>query len=329
MKSPFTGKEMKLLYEKSTWKFRGEAYEYMHASWLCSDTGERFTTDELDNASYLQVTNQYRAKYGVPFTDEIISLRRKYGLSAARMSAILGFGINQWRSYEDGEVPSVSNGRMIRSIMNPSVFLNVIDSAKHVLGESDYKKIYSKVKSEVGNEENSSIDIYNKSRLFVCERGVDNGYGIISVEKLKDVILYILQINGEVFCTKMNKLLFYIDFLSYRQTGMSLTGLSYRALPYGPVPERWDRIYSFFDEIVMEPRIIGTREGMVIMHVKNIDNTCLSDDQKGIISSVCERFNNCSSADISHISHLEDAWLNCQAENLRIPYKYAFTLLAI
>jgi hypothetical protein len=140
MKSPFTGKDMKLLYEKSTWKFRGEAYEYMHASWLCSDTGERFTTDELDNASYLQVTNQYRAKYGVPFTDEIISLRRKYGLPAAKMSAILGFGINQWRSYEDGEVPSVSNGRMIRSIMNPSVFLNVIDSAKHVLGESDYKR---------------------------------------------------------------------------------------------------------------------------------------------------------------------------------------------
>jgi hypothetical protein len=74
MKSPFTGKEMELTYEKSTWKFRGEAYEYMRASWLCTDTGERFTTDEMDDAGYLQVTNQYRSKYGIPYVDEIVEI---------------------------------------------------------------------------------------------------------------------------------------------------------------------------------------------------------------------------------------------------------------
>ena len=42
MKSPFTGKEMKKVYEKRTWNFRGEMYEYTHASWLCEDTGEMF-----------------------------------------------------------------------------------------------------------------------------------------------------------------------------------------------------------------------------------------------------------------------------------------------
>jgi DNA-binding transcriptional regulator YiaG len=141
MRSPFTDKEMKLEYEKRTWKFRGEEYDYIHTSWLCEDTGERFTTDDTDTAGFIQVTNQYRTKYGIPFTDEIVAVRKKYNISASKMSLILGFGTNQWRHYEAGEVPSVSNGRMIRSIMNPDVFIDMVHSSKHILQPKDYEKI--------------------------------------------------------------------------------------------------------------------------------------------------------------------------------------------
>ena len=129
MKSPFTGKEMKRVYEKRTWNFRGEQYEYEHIAWLCEDSGEQFTDDESDTAGFVQVTNQYRAKYGIPYTDEIIAVRQRYGISAAKMSLILGIGVNQYRLYEQGEVPSVSNGRMIRSIMNPKVMLETMIAA--------------------------------------------------------------------------------------------------------------------------------------------------------------------------------------------------------
>lgn len=329
MKSPFTGKEMKMTYENSTWKFRGEVYEYVRASWLCTDTGERFTTDELDDTGYLQVTNQYRAKYGIPYVDEIVEIRSRYGLSAAKMASILGFGTNQWRAYEDGEVPSVSNGRMIRSIMDPSVFLTILHSARHVLSDNDFRKINSKVESLMTTDRGEKLALYDQKRLFVCERGRGNGYGAISVEKLKSVVLAVLDQCGEVFCTKMNKLLFYIDFVSYRRYGISVTGLSYRALPYGPVPERWDRIYSCFDEIVLEPRSVGGREGLAIVPVENSGVSLLSSNQLEVISLVCERFKDCSAADISRVSHQEDAWLDCQAERLRIPYEYAFSLKAV
>ena len=329
MKSPFTGKDMELMYEKRTWKFRGEVYEYMHASWLCADTGERFTTDETDDAGYRQVTNQYRAKYGIPYTDEIIALRSRYGLSAAKMSLILGFGVNQWRAYEDEEVPSVSNGRMIRSIADPAVFLNILDSAKHVLGESEYKKIALRVQKIAETRQGSSYEVYEHDRLFMCERGIENGYGITSVERLKSVILTTLSQCGEVFCTKMNKLLFYIDFLSYRKNAKSLTGLTYKALPYGPVPERWDRIYGCFDEIVLEPRIIGDKEGLVIVPTVAPDLTLLSAEDQAIISYICTCFKDCSAADISRISHEEVAWQECSSNRLRIPYSYAFQLKAV
>ena len=43
---------------------------------------------------------------------------------------ILGFGTNQYRLYEMGEVPSESNGKMIRSAMNPQVFLDLVRSTR-------------------------------------------------------------------------------------------------------------------------------------------------------------------------------------------------------
>ena len=153
MKSPFTGKEMKRVYEKRTWNYRGEQYEYEHIAWLCDDSGEQFTDDESDTAGFVQVTNQYRAKYDIPYTDEIIAVRQRYGISAAKMSLILGIGINQYRLYEQGEVPSVSNGRMIRSIMNPKVMLEMVENSKNELSASEYEKITSKVQTIIASSE--------------------------------------------------------------------------------------------------------------------------------------------------------------------------------
>ena len=184
MKSPFTGKEMKRVYEKRTWNFRGEQYEYKHIAWLCEDSGEQFTDDESDTAGFVQVTNQYRAKYGIPYTDEIIAVRQRYGISAAKMSLILGIGINQYRLYEQGEVPSVSNGRMIRSIMNPKVMLEMVESSKNELSVSEYEKIISKVQTIIASSETYKMEQYETRRIFTTPRGVDNGYAQLSLNRL-------------------------------------------------------------------------------------------------------------------------------------------------
>ena len=329
MKSPFTGKEMKMVCEKRTWKFRGEQYEYVHTAWLCEDSGELFTTDETDDVGYMQVTNQYRTRYGVPFTDEIIAVREKYGVSAAKMAMILGIGINQWRLYEGGEVPSVSNGRMIRSIVKPEIFLEYVHSSKHLLGDLEYKKLVERVMGLVGDSGKKGIERYAHSRVFASERGSDNGYGKQSLEHLKNVLLYIIERCGDVFQTKMNKLLFYADFVSYRKYGLSISGLSYKALDYGPVPERWDRIYSQFDEIIQVPRIVGEREGVALITSIPSDRTALTCQELAVLDEVCDRFMNSSSAEISRISHQEEAWLKCRESQGLISFDYAFLLKAL
>ena len=117
-----TGKPLRVIYEPDTIKFRGEDFDCMYISFRDDELDEGYTTTESDSVWWNQVTNQYREKHGIPYQDEIIALRERYGVSAAKMSVILGFGANQYRLYEDGEVPSESNGKMIRSAMNPRVF---------------------------------------------------------------------------------------------------------------------------------------------------------------------------------------------------------------
>jgi hypothetical protein len=58
-------------------------------------------------------------------------------------------------------------------------------------------------------------------------------------EKLRELILYIARRSegDESFGkTKLNKILFYADFIAYAQTGQSITGQQYRKLEHGPAP---------------------------------------------------------------------------------------------
>ena len=329
MKSPFTGKEMKRVYEKRTWNFRGEQYEYEHIAWLCEDSGEQFTDDESDTAGFVQVTNQYRAKYGIPYTDEIIAVRQRYGISAAKMSLILGIGINQYRLYEQGEVPSVSNGRMIRSIMNPKVMLEMVESSKNELSVSEYEKIISKVQAIIASSETYKMEQYETRRIFTTPRGVDNGYAQLSLNRLKNIMLYILNRCDEVWCTKMNKLLFYTDFMSYRERGMAMTGLSYRAIDFGPVPERWDRVYSEFPEVRQELRQVGDFVGSVLIASAEADNTMFTDAELKVLDAICTHFGKMTSREISRISHDEEAWLNHHNKHDHIPFDDAYMIKAI
>jgi len=109
-----------------------------------------------------------------------------------------------------------------------------------------------------------------------------------------------------------------------------MSGLSYRAIDFGPVPDRWDRVYSGFDEIHQEPRLVGEEyEGNVLVANASVDDSILSDEEKGIIHIVCEQFKMCSSREISSISHEEPAWQKYHAMRSRIPYTEAFTLKAL
>ena len=145
MTSPFTGGEVRLCEEPRSMTYRKEQYNYIHRHYQCVDTGMYFTDTELDTENLEQVHAQYREKYGIPAPAEIAQTRQKYGLSASKISLVLGLGVNQYRLYEAGEMPSEAIGKMLKSIQTPMVFYGYVENARKQMSQEDYTKMFQKV----------------------------------------------------------------------------------------------------------------------------------------------------------------------------------------
>lgn len=301
--------------ELRTTTFRKEEYTYVHTGIIDAD-GEMWTTTELDEANIFQVYNQYRVRHGIPFPDEIAGLRKHYGLSAAGMARILGFGVNQYRMYEEGEVPSVSNARTIIAAREKEVFMSFIEASKADMSEQEYMRVKSKANADAGD--------YRPS----CQPSSEySGYRSLSVDKVSNVARLIISKIGQTFVTKMNKLLFYADFIHYRRHGYGITGLHYRALQYGPVPESWGTLYGSLRGVDMEEFVYPSgQSGVRLESASAPDKDGLTESETETVERVCSLFANMSAGDISATSHLEKAWIDNHNTASTISYQDAFAL---
>lgn len=328
MKSPFTGGETLLITETRTAVFRKEEYEYTHLCYKCIDTQETFTTTQVDTFNTSQIYNSYRSAHSIPYPDEIKGMRCRYMLSALKMSKILGFGDNQYRLYENGEIPNIANGRVLKAIQNPKTFGAFVDAAKGILSDEEYIKIKKRLEECY---EQSSIDTLIRQLVFGDNtRSRYNGYAMPSMGKLKNVMLFFIEKFKGVYITQMNKLLFYTDFLAYREIGQGITGLSFKAIQYGPVPNRWDRAYSLIDDIYqIEVENKNGSIGNKLVSEMPCDISSFTGEQLAVLEKVYNTFANDSSTSISDKSHREPAWINNQDTHSFIDFKYAFSLKAI
>lgn len=166
MKSMLTGGEASLIREKDSLEYRGETFEYNHESILDHETQIRYTTTELDGENMERIYVQYRAKHNIPSPKELTEIREMYGLSAAKMSEILGIGTNQYRLYEDGVMPSEAIGKMLRSIQTPAVFLGYVEGCKNQMSEEDYNKLCQKIQKHLIQDLKKSNSISWFRELF-------------------------------------------------------------------------------------------------------------------------------------------------------------------
>jgi hypothetical protein len=63
MKSPLSGKEMKLMSEQSTLDYKGKTYDVTHHFYLCELSNEQFTTTELDEMNLLELNKQVQLNF--------------------------------------------------------------------------------------------------------------------------------------------------------------------------------------------------------------------------------------------------------------------------
>lgn len=327
MKSPLTGGRVKEVSTTEEKIFRKGKYCVHVRYCVCEDTGEQFTTTEQDTLQFNDLYSQYRIRYGIPFPEEIKEIRQKYGLNYSQMSRILGFGANQYAKYEAGEVPSESNGKMIAAIKDKNVLLSLLKHCKDIFLPSEYDRILTSINmSDIKEDEYSPLYqiIFRDDR-----RSIYNGYGYKNISKLFDMVRYIVNRHGEVFPTKLNKLMFYADFYHYRKSGMSISGLQYRALNFGPVPEHYATIYD--NVPALEKRMIEAHDmvGTLLSCHDISDSNNLSEMEKASIDYVIEALKPLTVAQIIELSHEETGWVASSMAHDYIAYDEAFALKMI
>ncbi len=331
MKSPITGKEMILTTEITVLPFRKEEFKVVYHYYLCEESGEQFTDDKLDNLNQSQVYNQYREKHGIPFPEQIIAIRDKYNVSANKMSEILGFGPNTYRLYESGEMPSVANGRLILGLEQPEEFIRQVKESSKILKEKEYERILEHAKTIEEKEKANFNNRFLEEKVFYKSFPMEvTGYKKPDYQKVYAVIDFFGK-QMELYKTKLNKLLFYSDFAMYREYGISITGNTYRAISYGPVPTEFEMLFSKLQkdgliEAVYEPFINGNYAEKY-QPIFDVKESRLTDSELIILDNVANKFKALSSTDLVNLSHKELGWIeNKEAKNVISYQQFAFLL---
>lgn len=331
MKSPITGKEMKLIKERRSMDFRKESFEIVFHYYKCEDSGEQFTTTSLDEVNMNQVYNQYRDKFNIPFPDEIIRIREKYGLSAAKMSEILGFGVNSYRQYEAGEMPSIANAKLIQMVDDPKYFINMVELCG-TLDEKVKVKYVQKAQLLLEERKRNIFNLNFKEYLLGSHLAdIYSGYRNPNFEKFTEMVVYFSEKTAP-FKTKMNKLLFYADFLMFKQYCFSISGVRYKAIDMGPVPNNFQSIFEYLDnkdeiDIYTTEFPNGyTGEQFKARKDRPFQADLFSENELEVLEKVAGVFKATSTNDIIELSHLEEAWKKNEKAKSVISYEYAFEL---
>jgi len=319
---------MILQKEKRTLTFRKEEFEVVYHYYLCTDTGEQFEDDHLAGLNITQVHNQYRERLKLPFPDEIKTIREKYGLSARKMSDILGFGPNTYGNYEKGEIPSKANARLIQLAADPEEFKKLAEISG-TLSPTLNKKTDALIQQE------QTVDFWNLENIFRAKTQSSlNGYRMLKQEKVYQTILYFAE-KIKPWKTKLNKLLFYADFLYFKNYGYSISGLKYAAIDYGPVPDDYELLFTFGrkNKIIkaVHKEINDEAAGDVIEPMKDAEfNPDLFEESElKTLQVVLEKFKNVSSSQLVKMSHEEKAWTENYKKHPNIDYRYSFDLIHI
>jgi transcriptional regulator with XRE-family HTH domain len=335
-KSPFTDGEVVLLHEKKELEFRKDLFTIMQFHYRCVDTGQEFTNDMLDQININQLYNQYREKYGVPFPDEIREIREQYGLSATKMAEILGFGVNSYRQYESGDIPSVASGRLIQAAKDPTEFKKFLEASRAILTPREYKRFSERVDELIdGQRKNVWSNLLTEQIFRHSTPSEFTGYRKPSTAKIASIIAYFSEnISDLLWKTKLNKLLFYSDFLHYKRTGHSISGIAYRAIPFGPVPAEYEKLYvKLKDDNLAHVDLVEFADGNYGEAVKathTLKTELFSQAELSTLLEVATKFASASTKQIVTASHTEKAWQENEPARALISYqKYAFLLEGI
>lgn len=160
----------------------------------------------------------------------------------------------------------------------------------------------------------------------------------LSDEKLRNSIIYFVKNTRYLGVTKLMKLLYFLDFFHYSNTGRSVTGLRYHAWDLGPVPvDVWTELRVgngalHLDTVVKTEKKSG-RNGNEFIAIKavepsaSVDEDVFTDRELHFLQQVSEVFRDSTAEQMVEATHLPnhpwDVTFNTKGKDVLIDYELA------
>ncbi len=317
--------EIRFIRCKEEFEIRGETINVEVEYYQCEECGEDFEIprpgyDPLD-AAY----REYRRRKGMLQPEQIKEFRLELGLTQKEMSQVLGIGIASLNRYENGALQSEAQDRLIQTLMQPENLIQFLESHPDLLSTQTRQRVFAALR---GDDDSAAILLKEVIETFGSyPPTIMSGYKRLDSDKFFETIKLLCYPEG-VVKTKLNKLLFYVDFKYFKDHAVSITGMRYAHATHGPIPDEFETwltaLSDWRKEIVVDEQLFGDYLGEVYISGPP-DRSLFELSELECIASVKEKFRAYNAAQIKQYSHQEKGYQQTRNGEL-ISYAHAAEL---
>ena len=317
--------ETKIINRQETFNVCGERITVDAQILVCTECGEELFCEELDSATLINAYNEYRRKHKLLLPEEIKKIREQYGLSQRGFAKLLNWGDKTICRYENGSVQDKAHNSLLLFLREPENMRTYLTENEVLLSENQKTKLLETVE-KLKQDNNYRVNKRFFECFFLKTPCEENGFKGFDYEKLCAMVLFFAHKSSELAKTKLMKLLNYSDKIFYKENGVSMSGLRYVHLTYGPVPENFDMLLGKMsaDRIVHIDVIMydnGYEKHKVVPEC-DIPENIFSAKELEVLERIYIKFKDFGSCDISNYSHKEKGYIATKQGEI-ISYAYA------
>lgn len=288
---------------------------------VCPECGERIGQLEVAGRNLEKLYRAYRDKLDIPQPEELVKLRKQYKFSQRVMAAVLGIGVASLQRYERGNLATDAHAELLRSMRDPRFVRRRLLARPKGLTEEECEKALASIAHLPARVEYEIIH-FDLLEDVMRAKTEETGQRIFDPDRVRETIVYLAAHVHDLYRTKLNKVLFYLDFASFREVGVGFTGMRYAKADYGPVPDHYELILvAFLDNQALSLREKG--EGQIVVAQREANLSKFSEAEVQLLDAVCAFANTFKTASaLSKYSHQEPGWLETPTGST-ISYTYA------
>lgn len=245
-------------------------------------------------------------------------------ITQTQLAALIGMGVASINRYENGAEPTPAHTQLLTSLEeDPNTLLRMLTGKEELLGKPTHSRLTVVAEGLLAGASLQQVKELQKkitSPELTGKRDFD-------LERLIQMVMFFTQL-GE-WKTKLNKLLFYSDFLAFKELGRSISGTRYVRGSYGPIPDQYQQLFAALLEnarlIAREEFSSDDRPVEKLVANKAFDRSLFSKRELEILEFIYNFFRNKSAKETVDLSHEEQVYL-AAADGESLPYRGAISL---